>query len=226
MNAINRQSNTLLKTVNQLLDLARLQAGIDSPQWRNGDIVSYVRLRVDSFKPYATEKNINLFLETDLDTLSMDFIPSYIEKIISNLLSTAIKFSEENSSIYFKIGEGRSQEEVVFQICKPTMESFDNELKCIFELFCQGEKEENASTIGVGLFLTKVLIDKMHGQVQMQSKSEPDASLIVTLPTRNRQLTYVKPIEQETKIDDFNPEMYCDMPFEYQPKKTLASSAP
>lgn len=226
MNAINRQSNILLKTVNQLLDLARLQAGIDNPQWRNGDIVSYVQQRVDSFKPYAKEKNISLFLETDLDTLNMDFIPSYIEKIISNLLSTTIKFSEEDSSIYFKIGEGRSSEEVVFQIGKPTMGASDSELKCIFELFCQGEKQENASTIGVGLFLTKVLIDKMLGQVHMQSESEQDISLNVTLPTRNGQLTYVKPIERETKIDDFNPEMYCDMPFEYQPKRALTSSVP
>ena len=82
--AIERQSNNLLKLVNQLLDIAKLKQGSDDPHWSRGDIIGYLQMSAETFRLYAHQKDIELVFYSSVLTLEMDFIPSYIDKIVSN----------------------------------------------------------------------------------------------------------------------------------------------
>ena len=114
--AIDRQSNNILNLVNQLLDVAKLQRGSDEPQWKRGDIVTYLEMTAEAFRLYAGEKEVSLFFYSDSTVREMDFVPSYIDKIICNLLSNAIKHTEPGDKIDFIVSKALRSDTLTIRI--------------------------------------------------------------------------------------------------------------
>lgn len=114
--AIDRQSNNLLSLVNQILDVSKLKQGSDTPIWKRGDIVAYLRMTAETFQLYAGEKGVSLLFYSDLSVSEMDFIPSYIDKIISNLISNAIKHTEAGGKIDFLVSKGTRPDTITIRI--------------------------------------------------------------------------------------------------------------
>lgn len=198
MKAIDRQSNNLLNLVNQLLDFARLKADVDTPQWRNGDIIPYLRMLAETFLLYAQEKNINLVFYSEVTHQKMDFIPSYVDKIVGNLLSNAIKYSSPNSTIHFVVSK-----EITNTICLRVSDNGQGiapeDIKHIFELFYQGQQTQKISGTGVGLSFTQMLVKKMNGTISVKSELNKGSEFSVTLPIKNKTLSYIAPLEIESK---------------------------
>ena len=91
---IERQGHGLLTLINQLLDISKLQSSVGNADWRNGNITAYLTMIVESWRDYARSRNIDLqFLAKD--TVEMDFVPDYVNKVVNNLLSNAFKFTPE-----------------------------------------------------------------------------------------------------------------------------------
>ena len=86
-----------LATVNQLLDLAKLEHGklIYSPVC--GNIILWMQYLVESHQSLAETKNIRLTFYSEIPILEMDYDPSQLSKVISNLLTNAIKFTKQGS---------------------------------------------------------------------------------------------------------------------------------
>lgn len=200
MLAIERQSENLLKLVNQLLDIAKLKSGSDRVKWERGDIISYFRMTAETFKLFAEEKNVQLTFYTEIAAQEMDFVPFYMDKIISNLLSNAIKHTQNGEKIDFIVTKGKGSETIVVRIADNGEGIHKEELGRIFELFYQSPNAKNQSGTGIGLAFTKMLIEKMNGKIEVESELNKGSVFIVTLPLKNKKLTDIPILENISTI--------------------------
>lgn len=197
--AIDRQSENLLKLVNQLLDIAKLQGGTDKPEWKRDDIVSYLRMTAEIFRLYAAEKNVSLVFYTDVAAQEMDFVPFYMDKIISNLLSNAIKHTDSGDKIDFIVVASKKTESIVIRIADNGEGIHKEELIHIFDLFYQSPNAKNTSGTGIGLAFTKMLVERMRGKIEVESEFGKGSVFTVTLPLRNKDI-FVLPKEQSEVV--------------------------
>lgn len=197
--AIDRQSNNILNLVNQLLDVAKLQRGSDEPQWKRGDIVTYLEMTAEAFRLYAGEKEVSLFFYSDSTVREMDFVPSYIDKIICNLLSNAIKHTEPGDKIDFIVSKALRSDTLTIRI-SDTGEGIPTEdLENIFDLFYQSPQAKNTSGTGIGLAFTKMMVEKMKGKIEVESQLGQGSVFTVILPLKNRQLPHILPLKEDEK---------------------------
>lgn len=187
--AIERQSDKLLSLVNQLLDVAKLKAGKDTPEWTRSDIVSYLRMTVDVFKLYAQGRKQELVFYSDMEEQEMDFIPFYIDRIVSNLLSNAIKHTGENGLIKLSVLKGGRPRTVVICVTDNGEGIAAEDFHRIFELFYQSPYAHNSSGNGIGLAFTKMMVEKMHGNITVESVVNQGTAFTITLPVENKRAT-------------------------------------
>ena len=195
--AIERQSNNLLNLVNQLLDLAKLKKGSDNPQWKRGDIVAYLQMIAETFELYAKEKQVKLLFYSNVSVSEMDFIPSYIDKIICNLLSNAIKHTDVGGKIDFIVSQGQRNERIIIRI-SDTGEGIPKEnLKRIFDSFYQSPGAKNTSGTGIGLTFTKMMVEKMKGVIEVESKLGKGSVFTINLPLRNKHQQHISQLKED-----------------------------
>ena len=94
-----RQSNSLLALINQLLDISKIRSAVGEPRWRHGDIIAFTNMIIQNFQPYAESKRQELTFTHSLTQLEMDFVPDYVQKMLSNLLSNSIKYTPQYGKI-------------------------------------------------------------------------------------------------------------------------------
>ena len=100
---IRRNGQHLLRLVNQMLDLSKLESGKLQLELINGDIVPYLAYLAESFQSFAESKEIELLIYKETEHLIMDYDPDKVLHVFSNLLSNAIKFTPEGGRIIFHI---------------------------------------------------------------------------------------------------------------------------
>ena len=189
--AIERQSNNLLNLVNQLLDVAKLRRGTDIPQWTRGDIVAYLQMTAESFSLYAEEKGVSILFYSDVSVKEMDFIPLYIDKIVGNLLSNAIKHTEAGDKIDFIISKGQRPDTMILRVSDTGEGIALEDQERIFEFFFQSPQSQNTYGTGIGLAYTKMLVEKMKGKIEVESKLGEGSVFTVTLPLKNKSLSTI-----------------------------------
>ena len=95
---IERQGNGLLTLINQLLDISKIKSAVGNPDWKNGNIMTYLTMIVESYRSYARSRNIDLQFFPKGEVV-MDFVPNYVMKVMNNLLSNAFKFTPEYGKV-------------------------------------------------------------------------------------------------------------------------------
>ncbi len=100
LSAIERQGRHLSDLVNQLLDLANLQTNENKLEWKTGNIIAYVQMISETFGLYAEQKDIELVFYSEENKIETDFVPDYLFKILQNILSNAIKYSDNGSRVF------------------------------------------------------------------------------------------------------------------------------
>src|SRR5690606_31571345 len=88
-----RNGQRLLRLINQILDLTRLQSGAVSLERRTIDLVAFARSATVAFAPLAERQWISLTFRSDIPSLSLAVDPEQLEKVLLNLLSNALKFT-------------------------------------------------------------------------------------------------------------------------------------
>ncbi|WP_040249857.1 ATP-binding protein [Psychroserpens mesophilus] len=188
LNTIEQNSNNLLQLVNQMLDLAKLEQGKLTLNTTQSDIVSYMQYLVHSFSSIAEEKSISLKFESDIDELKMDFDAEKMRQILTNLMSNAIKFSVEDSQI--TIAAKIKNDTLKISVKDQGLGIPEDQLPHIFDRFFQVENQEYkvSQGTGIGLSLTKELVQLMEGNIKVDSKVNKGTTFTVTLPIRNSAL--------------------------------------
>lgn len=106
-NLIQRNSQQLLRLINQLLDLSKLEAKALKPQYVQTDILQHIDYIVSLFESYADSKEIQLTFEHESSELIMDFDPERLQDILSNLISNALKFTPKGGEVQLAVSSGQ-----------------------------------------------------------------------------------------------------------------------
>lgn len=178
----NRNSRRLLKLINELLDLSKLEAGSMELYAENKNIVSFLKNLFFSFESIAADKNIAIKFESVSEKLYVFFDTDKMEKVFYNLISNAFKFTSENGEIKVVIGI----ENDTIEICiKDTGCGIpEDKLRNIFDRFYQvdGSNTREQEGTGIGLALAKELIHLHNGKIKVKSSVGKGSEFIVTLP--------------------------------------------
>ncbi|MBE9205236.1 response regulator [Nostoc sp. LEGE 06077] len=163
-----RNSRRLLRLVNQLLDLQRLDAGRMQPSFRPCDLVEFVSQIVESFRPYCEKKQLHL--ATDFSACPKVYLDmEKFDKVVYNLLSNAMKFTPEDGTISVTL---QNQEEYcILQVKDTGIGIIQEQIPMLFERFRQAEGSENRSYegSGLGLALVKELVELHGGKITVDS---------------------------------------------------------
>ncbi|MBN1339566.1 MAG: response regulator [Bacteroidales bacterium] len=219
---MHRNARRLHRLINQLLNLTMLEAGKMKLSAAEENIVSLTRIYVQAFESYARQKNIDLSFHSVKDEIIIHADRDKIEKILSNLLSNAFKFTPEGGRISVKIsiaGETRvvaadspeheenrshSFSHVAITVSDSGCGIPEEKLKHVFERFYSAHENDckNGHGSGIGLALTKELVDLHHGKIKAESAPGKGAAFTILLPAGKAHL----------KPDEISGEKKPDLP--------------
>lgn len=163
-----RNSRRLLRLVNQLLDLQRLDARRMQPSFRPCDLVNFVNQTVDSFRLYCERKGIRLI--THLEPCPLVYLDlEKFDKVLYNLLSNAMKFTPAGGSITVTLQP--AGDHCLLKIIDTGIGIRPDQIPHLFERFRQAEGSANRSYegSGLGLALVKELVELHGGQISVES---------------------------------------------------------
>ncbi len=213
---IQRNSQSLLRLINQLLDLSKLESGALALNMVHRDIIFYLQYLTESFYSTAAQKNIRLLFHSEEAAVMMDYDEEKIQQAVYNLLSNALKFTQENGAVLVHASKTEQDGRPFLKLkVKDTgigipLENINN----IFDRFYslpqplqrRGEvkeglplsaaQQERSSPLwgdreglgggregaGIGLALTKELVELMKGRIEVQSQVGEGTEFILYLP--------------------------------------------
>lgn len=183
---IRTHAHRLLALVNQLLDLSKLEAGKRDLDLKRGDLVAFIQSIVRSFQPMGERRQIALHFDSNQSHLEVAFDAEALEKVLSNLLSNALKFTPPKGKVWVQVEVGEHERRRVVEIVvKDTGEGISqDELLTIFDRFVQGDGSTTRvhEGTGIGLALAKELVELHGGNILVESEEGFGSAFIVRLP--------------------------------------------
>jgi len=204
---VRRNANRLLRLVNQLLDLSKVDAGSLKAEPSEGNTFKCLRAAASSFSSHAAQRNMDYHIKIPTKTLWASFDRDKLEKIAFNLLSNAFKFTSDDDSVFFSASYAHGQ---LRMEVKDTGHGIPAEqLSKVFDRFYQVDdsftKEKEGT--GIGLSLTKELVDLMEGEIFVESELGKGTVFKVIIP-----LEEIKPPNKKVVTDYSLPESDIDVP--------------
>ena len=183
---ISSNGKNLLLLINQILDLSKLESSSMMVDLVQTDIISKLQKIVESFSPFAHTKNITLNFRTELKILNMDFDKDMILKIISNLISNAIKYTNEGGKVHL-LAELDTDQKLILKVIDTGTGIPKEAVPHIFDRFFQATTESLQKQIGtgIGLSLTRELVNLLEGDIAVESQLGIGTTFTVQLPIRN-----------------------------------------
>jgi signal transduction histidine kinase/DNA-binding response OmpR family regulator len=179
---VTRNANRLVDLVNQLLDFSKLEAGKMEIKLRDGNLVRFFTPMLSSFDSLAHSRGVSYEHQVVVSGVSHSFEADKLEKITTNLLSTAFKFTPLGGKVNVNVSDAMS----CLQICvRDSGKGIpENDLPHIFSPFYQSGRGENTSCPGTGLGLALVheLVKVCGGTIRVDSKVNEGTSISVSLP--------------------------------------------
>lgn len=183
LSAIERQSKNLSFLINQLLDIANLQSEVNTIEWKTGNIVSFVNMVTESFAILASGKDIDLQFFSKEKEVETDFVPDYLNKILNNLIGNAIKYSEGGTHIYVmtEISE-KDKKKFIIKVIDNGVGISKDDLPYLFDLFYQTNQNKVKEGNGIGLTITKQLVEVSGGKIDVMSEPGKGTTFTITIP--------------------------------------------
>lgn len=181
---IQRNSTQLLNLINQLLDLSKMETGDLSISYIQGDIISFLKYLVHSFDALAKTQEKELTFTYNRAYCLMDFDPQCLHRITNNLISNALKFTDEQGIINVIVNLDDSERELFLKIQDNGIGIATTDLPHIFDRFYQVETFSNRKHdgTGIGLALVKELVQLLNGTIQVNSELGSGTTFSVGLP--------------------------------------------
>lgn len=174
----------LLRLVNNIIDVTRIDTDSYKLRFKNIDIVSVVEDITMSVAQYIEGKNIKLIFDTDIEEKILACDPYKIERIMLNLLSNAIKFTDSEGNIYVNIYD--KEDDLHISVKDTGIGIPKNRLNDIFKRFKQVEDDidRNQQGSGIGLSLVNSLVEMHGGTLSVDSECGKGSEFIIKLPVK------------------------------------------
>lgn len=173
----------MLSLVNQLIDIDSAQSAINKPDTKQGDIVMFISMLVNNFTETAHQKLITLEFSSSVKTLTINFIPDHIRKIVHGLIANAISFTPRNGTITVQLTplENDRLQLIVSDTGKGIPQE---EQERIFKPFEQSSNGDDGVSTGVTLSLVKQLVLSMNGTINVDSESGKGTTFTIEFPVQ------------------------------------------
>ena len=199
---IERNGKNLLRLINQLLDLSKLENNVFRLKLEQLDIVQHLEYLITNFKDYAKEKGLVLSFESSEKELWMDYDAKQVKQILTNLLSNAIKFTNPGDRIQVSLTAANKQVTILVSDTGIGVARKDQEK--VFERFYQVDQGNTrvGEGTGIGLAHSKELILLMGGRIGIESEPDSGSTFWISLPIMRNQEKRVFIFEEEVDKAD------------------------
>lgn len=209
---IQRNGERLVRLINQLLDFRKFEEDSMVLQTAEGNIVRFVREIVIAFEPYAQHRHIKLKFVSEQQSLRLWFDRDKLEKVIYNLISNALKFTNEGGQVLVSVNQLQVDGKIMASIAVE-----DNgigippdQIGRIFEKFKHFDNEGvNSSGTGIGLAFSKGLVQLHKGNINVESiLASPSTNgktiFTILLPTGKEHLSDSEMIQNYKSTEDIS----------------------
>lgn len=193
---MNQNSMRLLRLINNLIDTTKVDGGYLSLNLLNGNIVYIIEEITLSAADYIKSQGIELIFDTEVEEKYMAFDVDKVERIVLNILSNAIKFTEKNGTIFVNLYNLGNK--IQLSIKDTGIGIPEDKLDKIFERFAQVDKSlsRRSEGSGIGLALVKSLVEMQGGTIYAKSKLGEGSEFIVELP--------VTLVEEDSEVSSYS----------------------
>ncbi len=199
---IQRNVMRLYRLVNQLMDFRKIEFKKMKLHVSENDLVNFTNEICNSFSVLAKSKNINLQFLTSERSLYVWFDATMMDKVVFNVLSNAFKFTKEYGHIDLSVT--KNSDFAIIKIEDDGIGMTQEVIDHAFEPFFQGEYENYKGT-GLGLALSKELMELHHGFIQAKSEKGKGSTFEILLPLGNEhfeKIEFESEISKETVINE------------------------
>jgi len=184
MDSIKQNSYRLSKLINNIVDLSKIESGFFELHLSNNNIVDVVEEMVMSIADFTNSKGINIVFDTDVEEKIIACDSEKVERIVLNLISNAIKFSDEGDKIFVDVKTKNKFIEISVKDNGIGIEEKD--LNMIFDRFKQVDKSlsRNSEGTGIGLSLVKAITELHGGSIHVESELGKGSKFTIMLPSR------------------------------------------
>jgi signal transduction histidine kinase/ligand-binding sensor domain-containing protein/DNA-binding response OmpR family regulator len=213
MQIMARNGRNLLRLINQLLDFSKLESGRMSLKAKEMNIVPLLKGMVYSFDSLAKRKRIRLTFKCEEDVIPVYIDSDKLEKIMANLLSNAFKFTSEGGKISVQLsvtrnenkeyGSGLTKGKIIeIRVTDTGIGIALQHLDHIFDRYYQVDSKDERTGTGIGLALTRELVELHHGRITAESKPGKGTTFIIRFLSGKDHLKSDEIIEDIT-VEDF-----------------------
>ncbi len=174
----------LVRLINNILDISRLQSGYMNLNLTNCNLVCLAEEITRSVVPFAEQKGLRVEFDTENEEIITAVDVEKMERILLNLLSNAIKFSTRNGTIQVRVQEKNSS--VAIHVIDSGPGIPENMQSQIFERYKQvgSDLTRHAEGSGIGLAIVKAFIELHGGSISVSSKHQKGSTFTIELPIR------------------------------------------
>ena len=194
-----RNSQRLLRLINQLLDISKIESGEMKLKTGRYDIRHLVNDACLAFTPFAERKKILLSVESDDQPVSFDFDYGKMELILNNLLSNAIKFTPQKGKVLLILKQADLPHHgVLLRVRDNGAGIKSGDVDKIFDRFYQvdGSSSREYEGSGIGLSLVKELVELHDGTIEVKSDVDFGTEFSVFFPGNVSHERAIPPAEQ------------------------------
>jgi len=178
-----RQIRRLARLIDDLLDVSRIRTGKVELRKSRVSLAEVVGHAVEIVRPLCEDRGIELSIAIPQEPLWLDADPARLEQVLSNLLTNAVKFTEDAGGI--ALGAEREGQEIVIRVRDTGVGIAADLLPRIFDLFMQGDRSIDRARdgLGIGLTLSRNLVELHGGTIEAHSEGVGKGSeFVVRLP--------------------------------------------
>ena len=181
---IRRNIRKLIHLIRQLLEFRKVETGSLKVKIRNGNVIEFLKILAGNFEPLAKKKQINYTIELE-EKLEGWFDSDILDKIFHNVLSNAFKYTGESGTVNF-LAKQRNEEKTTFLdvvISDNGKGIPEKDIPHIFDRFYRLDSEYKGEPgTGIGLSLTKNLVEAHLGSISIESKVGAGTILSISIP--------------------------------------------
>ncbi|HEY3921302.1 MAG TPA: HAMP domain-containing sensor histidine kinase [Gaiellaceae bacterium] len=186
LEVVRRNADRLLRLVNDLLLVAELERGALTLDVRKVDLSALARHCVEAARPAAAAKEIELTLRDGSTATEVDGDPVRLAQMMDNLVSNAIKFTPRGGIV--SVNAASASGGALFEVADSGAGISEAEQAQLFDRFfrARAASAEAAPGTGLGLTITKAIVDAHHGAIDIESSVGRGTTFRVRLPRRQR----------------------------------------
>jgi signal transduction histidine kinase len=177
---IDRNCHRLTRLVDDILFIARVDAGRLSLELQPVDLAKLASMAVESARPFAGRKNQTLRLEAQPDLPALQADPTRMNQLIDNLISNAIKYTPEGGTATVVVA--RSDGAIHVEVRDTGVGIPPDELENLFVRFFRASTSGVAQGTGLGLSIVKSIVEAHRGTIDVQSELGEGTTFLVDLP--------------------------------------------